>query len=128
MRIPVPTNKLVAFTLVGAVLTTLVAGGLAFPGALDRIGLSDATGASPTPTSDGGASVATTPAPNPGFTPAVQTRYRTPVSDQGAATSAPAPTATPPATPTPNPNFTPAVQSQSTSRGEHEEYEEEDDD
>ncbi|WP_257300423.1 hypothetical protein [Haloarchaeobius sp. FL176] len=74
MRIPVPNNKLVAFTLAGALLTAVVAGGLAMPG----VGLgqdseqADSPGAS---TSDASGQVASdAPTPNEGFTPAVQTQ------------------------------------------------------
>lgn len=31
MRLPIPKNELVAFTLAGALLTAVIAGGLAFP-------------------------------------------------------------------------------------------------
>lgn len=71
MRLPIPNNRLVAFTLAGALLTALVAGGLAFPGLLGGSGPGDA--------SDGGAPAASpqttdVPTPNPDFTPAVQTQ------------------------------------------------------
>ena len=36
MRIPIPNNRLVALTLAGALLTTVVAGGLAFPGSVSN--------------------------------------------------------------------------------------------
>lgn len=65
MRIPVPRNKLVAFTLIGALLTSVVAVGLAVPG-LDSGGSTDSTGTSPTTTV-----AADAPTPNPDFTPAV---------------------------------------------------------
>ncbi|WP_318570991.1 hypothetical protein [Salinigranum marinum] len=74
MRIPVPNNKLVAFTLAGALLTTVVAGALAMPGG----GLAQAgeQGDSPgTSTSDASQQVAAdAPTPNQDFTPAVQTQ------------------------------------------------------
>jgi hypothetical protein len=67
MRVPVPTNKLVAFTLIGAVLTGAIAVGLAFPDlGLDRgsdVVSSDETSA--------GVVAADVPTPNPDFTPAV---------------------------------------------------------
>jgi len=74
MRVPVPKNKLVAFTLVGALLTAGVAGALALPGA----GLAQA-GEQPnspdTPASDASQQVtADAPTPNQEFTPAVQTQ------------------------------------------------------
>lgn len=74
MRIPVPTNQLVAFTLAGALLTALVAGGLAFPGlglgqAVD--GPSGSTGAGTNATQQ---TAADAPQPNQDFTPAVQTQ------------------------------------------------------
>lgn len=71
MRIPVPNNKLVAFTLVGALLTTVVAGALAVPGiGLAQIGEpADSDGASASRQS-----AADAPEPNENFTPAVQTQ------------------------------------------------------
>jgi hypothetical protein len=74
MRVPVPKNKLVAFTLVGALLTAGVAGALALPGG----GLAQA-GEQPnspdTPASDASQQVtADAPTPNQDFTPAVQTQ------------------------------------------------------
>jgi len=74
MRIPVPNNKLVAFTLAGALLTVVVAGALAMPGG----GLAQAgeQGDSPgTSTSEASQQVAAdAPTPNQDFTPAVQTQ------------------------------------------------------
>jgi len=74
MRIPVPDNKLVAFTLAGALLTAVVAGALALPGG----GLAQAgeQGDSPgTSASDASQQVAAdAPTPNQDFTPAVQTQ------------------------------------------------------
>ncbi len=73
MRSPVPSNKLVAFTLAGALLTAIVAGGLAIPGgglaqAGEEIDSLDATG------SDASQQVAAdAPTPNQDFTPEVQT-------------------------------------------------------
>jgi hypothetical protein len=72
MRIPVPNNKLVAFTLAGALLTTVVAGGLALPGGgLAQVGEQpDSPG---TTASDASRQVAAdAPTPNPDFTPTVQ--------------------------------------------------------
>jgi len=74
MRVPVPKNKLVAFTLVGALLTAGVAGALALPGG----GLAQA-GEQPnspdTPASESSQQVtADAPTPNQEFTPAVQTQ------------------------------------------------------
>ncbi|EMA23258.1 MULTISPECIES: hypothetical protein [Haloarcula] len=74
MRVPVPKNKLVAFTLVGALLTAGVAGALALPGG----GLAQA-GEQPnspdTPASDDSQQVtADAPTPNQEFTPAAQTQ------------------------------------------------------
>ena len=63
MRIPVPTNKLVAFTLLGAVLTAGVAGGLV---------LSDGQPVPPDPSPPAQQAAQDAPAPNPNFTPAVQ--------------------------------------------------------
>ncbi|GGK77069.1 MULTISPECIES: hypothetical protein [Haloarcula] len=70
MRIPVANNKLVTFTLAGAFLTALVAGGLAFPGV--GLGQSDSPGTSPSDASQQVASDA--PTPNQDFTPTVQTQ------------------------------------------------------
>lgn len=80
MRNPIPNNRLVAFTLVGALLTMLVAGGLAFPGLgletisespSDAIGEADLSGAvsdeAPAPNTADDA-----PEPNENFTPDVQ--------------------------------------------------------
>lgn len=74
MRIPVPNNKLVAFTLAGALLTAVVAGGLALPGiGLGQVGeQSDSPGPSASNASQQAASDA--PTPNQDFTPAVQTQ------------------------------------------------------
>lgn len=67
MNVPVPRNRLVAFTLAGALLTMAVAAGLALPG----------VGPSPTAESTGDTSgpTANTDAPEPAqnFTPDVQT-------------------------------------------------------
>lgn len=69
MHIPVPDNKLVAFTLAGALLTALVAGALAVPG----VGLTPADdgtdGSGPNSSYQG---TGDAPTPNQEFTPAVQ--------------------------------------------------------
>ncbi|MFB6096530.1 MAG: hypothetical protein ABEJ74_03995 [Haloferacaceae archaeon] len=65
MRVPVPKTKLVAFTLVAALLTTVAAGALAVPGAFGA----DGEPAAPDGTPQVGADA---PTPNPNFTPAVQ--------------------------------------------------------
>jgi hypothetical protein len=65
VRLPVPKNRLVLFTLVGAVLTGAVAVGLAYPGAVSG----DETTTATTP-QDGADSV-DAPAPNESFTPQV---------------------------------------------------------
>ncbi|MFD1687515.1 hypothetical protein [Halobellus litoreus] len=74
MRVPVPKNKLVAFTLVGALLTAGVAGALALPGG----GLAQAVeqpNSPDTPASDPSQQTAAdAPTPNQDFTPAVQTQ------------------------------------------------------
>lgn len=74
MRIPVPNNRLVAFTLTGALLTAVVAGTLAVPGG----GLTQAEQQADTPgttTPDASQRVASDgPTPNQDFTPAVETR------------------------------------------------------
>lgn len=74
MRLPVPNNKLVAFTLAGVLLTAVVAGALAIPGGgLAQAGeQADSPG---TPASDASQQVAAdAPTPNQDFTPAVQTQ------------------------------------------------------
>ncbi|SFR66874.1 hypothetical protein SAMN04487947_3361 [Halogeometricum rufum] len=73
MRVPVPKNKLVAFTLVGALLTAGVTGALALPGGgLAQVG--EQPDASGTTASDASQQTAATPTPNQDFTPAVQTQ------------------------------------------------------
>jgi hypothetical protein len=67
MHVPVPKNRLVAFTLVGGLLTAVVAGGLAFPGV---VGLGDDTKPTDDPAAQQVADSA--PTPNENFTPAVQ--------------------------------------------------------
>ncbi|WP_458208042.1 hypothetical protein [Haladaptatus sp. NG-SE-30] len=74
MRVPVPNNKLVAFTLAGALLTAIVAGALATPdGGLTQFGeQADPAG---TTASDASQQLAAdAPTPNQDFTPAVQTQ------------------------------------------------------
>lgn len=69
MRIPVSNNRLVAFTLVGALLTVAVAGALAFPLDDSQSNGSDA----PSTVADGGQHVTSdAPPANQNFTPAVQ--------------------------------------------------------
>jgi len=72
MRVPVPQNKLVTFTLVGALLTAGIAGALALPGG----GLSQAGGqpGSPDTTASNASEQIAVDAPTPyqEFTPAVQ--------------------------------------------------------
>ena len=74
MRVPVPNNKLVAFTLAGALLTAAVAGALALPGG----GLAQAgeqTDSASTTAADASQQVAAdAPTPTQDFTPAVQTQ------------------------------------------------------
>ena len=70
MRVPVPNNKLVAFTLAGALLTTVVAGALALPGGLGLADEEPETSASDAPQQV----AADAPTPNQDFTPAVQTQ------------------------------------------------------
>lgn len=65
MRVPVPTNRIVALAVAGALLTTVVAGALALPGA----GTGGDGGAGPA----GGTVAADAPTPNQNFTPAVRT-------------------------------------------------------
>ena len=73
MRLPIPKNKLVAFTLAGALLTAVVAGGLAFPipGVTEP---GNTAGDSGTQSTDAPQSAADAPTPNQDFTPAVQTQ------------------------------------------------------
>lgn len=70
MRLPIPNNKLVAFTLAGALLTAVVAGALAFPvaGVTAPADNGDTSGAA-TGTAQAAADA---PTPNQNFTPAVQ--------------------------------------------------------
>jgi len=70
MRIPVPNDRLVAFTLAGALLTAVVAGGLAFP----DLGLGQQVGAGGDDAGGPPQAGADAPAPNENFTPAVQTQ------------------------------------------------------
>ncbi|MFB6092965.1 MAG: hypothetical protein ABEK02_08155 [Haloquadratum sp.] len=140
MRVPVPTNKIVLFTLAGALLTAAVAGGLAYPSALDgtlpaevtesglaQIGTEQDRSASATQEA---ATPQTPPKPNENFTPAVQTRVVSGGDTDGdsPSRSTPSPTVTG-RTPTPNPNFTPSVKTRSSSgyEDEKEEYEEHED-
>jgi hypothetical protein len=74
MRVPVPKNRLVAFTLVGALLTAGVAGILALPGGgLAQAGeQTDSPGSTASDTAQ--QTAVDTPTPNQDFTPAVQTQ------------------------------------------------------
>lgn len=69
MHVPVPKNRLVALTLVGALLTMLVAGGLAFPD-LGLVEDQSSNTLSDAPASQQAAG--DVPTPNQNFTPAVQ--------------------------------------------------------
>ena len=69
MRIPLPTNRLVAMTLAGALLTMVVAGGLAFPG----LGLASLSDGDIGVTTGDQQAAGDAPQPNESFTPAVQT-------------------------------------------------------
>lgn len=60
MRVPVPRNRIVALTLVGAVLVAAVSVSLAFPGVL------------PNDDDRSGTVASDAPSPNQEFTPAVQ--------------------------------------------------------
>lgn len=68
MRAPLPTNRLVALTLVGALLTGVVAVGLALPGFGPAVAPDDPTSGD---TAGNVAAAAGAPTPNPNFTPAV---------------------------------------------------------
>ena len=73
MQIPVPQNRLVEFTLAGALLTAVVAGALAMPGGLAQAGeQSDTPGTSASDSPQRAAGDA--PTPNQDFTPAVQSQ------------------------------------------------------
>ena len=74
MRIPVPNNRLVAFTLVGALLTTVVAVGLAVPGLGFGLGADSPGEAIGTENAASQQIAADAPEPNQDFTPAVQTQ------------------------------------------------------
>ena len=74
MRVPVPKNKLVAFTLVGALLTAGVAGALALPGS-GLVQADEQPNSPDTAASDASQQAASdAPTPNEDFTPAVQTQ------------------------------------------------------
>lgn len=73
MRLPIPRNRLVALTLAGALLTAIVAVGLALPGLVagDHGETNDAApGAGSNAVTEGA------PTPNGSFTPAVATQSR----------------------------------------------------
>jgi hypothetical protein len=74
MHIPVPNNRLVAFTLVGALLTTVVAVGLAVPGLGFGLGTDSPDEAIGTENSASQQIATDAPEPNQDFTPAVQTQ------------------------------------------------------
>ncbi|WP_205738836.1 hypothetical protein [Halonotius aquaticus] len=69
MRIQLPTNRLVAMTLAGALLTMVVAGGLVFPG----LGLTSLSDGDTGITASDQQTAGDAPQPNENFTPAVQT-------------------------------------------------------
>ena len=73
MRLPIPKNKLVAFTLAGALLTAVIAGGLAFP-IPGVTAPGDTAGDSGTQSTGAPQSAADAATPNQDFTPAVQTQ------------------------------------------------------
>lgn len=74
MHLPVPNNKLVAFTLAGALLTAIVAGALAIPGqGLAQMSETDEP-ASPGGSNASQQTAADAPTPNQEFTPSVQTQ------------------------------------------------------
>lgn len=68
MRLPLPQNRLVALTLAGALLTTVVAAGLTAPGLFGADGNGIASSES------GDVVLQDAPTPNENFTPAVQTQ------------------------------------------------------
>ena len=72
MRLPIPKNKLVAFTLAGALLTAVIAGGLAFP--IPGVTAGDTGSDSGTQSTGAPQAAADAPTPNQDFTPAVQTQ------------------------------------------------------
>ncbi len=74
MRVPVPTNRLVAFTLAGALLTAVVAGGLAFPGLIPGVSTDSPGDATSADTDATQRLAADAPEPNQDFTPDVQTQ------------------------------------------------------
>ena len=74
MRVPVPTNRLVAFTLAGALLTAVVAGGLAFPGLVPGVSPDSPGDATSADTDATQRLAADAPEPNQDFTPDVQTQ------------------------------------------------------
>ena len=74
MRVPVPTNRLVAFTLAGALLTAVIAGGLAFPGLIPGVSTDSPGDATSADTDATQRLAADAPEPNQDFTPDVQTQ------------------------------------------------------
>ena len=74
MRIPIPNNKLVAFTLIGALLTAGIAGALAMPGGGLAQSGEQTDSASDTTTDTSQQVAADAPTPNQNFTPEVQTQ------------------------------------------------------
>lgn len=72
MQIPVPNNKLVAFTLAGALLTAIVAGALAVPGGDISQGGEQADSGGTTASNASQQVGPDAPAPNQDFTPEVQ--------------------------------------------------------
>lgn len=73
MQIPVPRNKLVAFTLAGALVTALVAAALAVPPG-DLANPGEQTDPSGSTASGASQQIAVdAPTPNQNFTPAIQT-------------------------------------------------------
>ena len=74
MHLPVPNNKLVAFTLAGALLTAIVAGALAIPGqSLAQMGETD-DAASPGGSNASAQVASDAPTPNQELTPSVRTQ------------------------------------------------------
>jgi len=72
MRLPIPKSTLVAFTLAGALLTAVIAGGLAFP--IPGVTAGDTGSDSGTQSTGAPQAAADAPTPNQDFTPAVQTQ------------------------------------------------------
>ena len=67
MRLPIPKNKLVAFTLAGALLTAVIGGGVALPS--PGVSGGDTRDDAGTPSTGAPPAAARVPTPDPGYAP-----------------------------------------------------------